>query len=357
MAIAKLADDIKRRGETVYSLGIGDTHFPPPKLMREGLINAITNGKTHYTEAKGIPEFRKSIADYYSSIYHPDEIIVSSGLKEALYVLLLSMNVKKVCVVEPAWLGYQATCTLTGKQYEAVTYHDSDWLEKLGNIDFDVLLICLPNNPDGKIFDAGTLQALKEIVERKGAYIIVDEIYRLYDYRVNPENGAAIFYGMPKAIIANGLSKSHGMTGLRIGFLLTKDSALMTRMVVVQQNLSTCANSIGQFAGIGFVDALGEVESYKNYYKANRDLVVDIIPALKAFLPEGGFYFFFDLKVFGRSNADEFCKDILNNARIGLVPGSAYGSSFNDWVRLSFSVDRDLLKEAVKKLDNYLNEN
>lgn len=354
MSISKMAEALKKKGETVYSLSIGDTHFPPPKLIRNRLINAVQDGKTHYTEAQGVFEFREVISAYYDEIYSPDEIIISSGLKEALYILLLSLAVKKVCVLEPAWLGYQATCVLTGKECISINYYDPNWLSHLKAIDFDAVLICSPNNPDGKIFDRSTALLLKEIIQQKNAYIIIDEIYRIYDYRDEVTNAMKIFYGEDKAIIANGLSKSHAMTGLRIGFLLSTNKALISRMIMVQQNLSTCANSLGQYAGIGFTEALDDVTEYKNYYKQNRDIVIQSIPELKPFLPDGGFYFFFDLKVFKKQDADEFCKKLLIEEKIGLVPGSAYGKSFTDWVRLSFSIDKEQLKKALIKLNRYL---
>jgi aspartate/methionine/tyrosine aminotransferase len=318
------------------------------------MISAIENGKTHYTEAKGLYEFRKKIAEHYNDLFNPDEIIISSGLKEALYVLLLSLDTKTVCVLEPAWLGYQATCILAEKEYKPISLYDDLWIERLAETEFDTLLICSPNNPDGKVFDESTIRVIKSIVEQKDAYLIIDEIYNQYMYIDNISGNVKYLYDYPKVIIANGLSKSHAMTGIRIGYLLTHCSDLMTRMILVQQNLSTCPTSIGQYAGVNFIDALVEVKNFHEYYKINRSIVVEMIPELKQFIPDGGFYYFFDLKKFGRSNGDLFCNEILETEKRALVPGSAYGQSFEDWVRLSFSVEREYLKVALVKLNNFL---
>lgn len=355
MSVAKKAADMSKAGEIVFSLSIGDSHFSPPDIMCKSMISAIENGKTHYTEATGVYEFRKKIAEYYNDLFTPEEIIVSSGLKEALYVLLLSLDAKTICVLEPAWLGYQATCLLAEKKYEPISLYDDLWLRKLAETEFDALLICTPNNPDGKVFEESTIRTIKSIVEKKNAYLIIDEIYNQYIYSDNISENIKNLYDYPKVIIANGLSKSHAMTGIRIGYLLTHCSDLMKRMVLVQQNLSTCPNSIGQYAGIHFIDALVEVSNFREYYKINRSIVVDVIPQLKQFIPDGGFYFFFDLKKFEKSNGDSFCNEILETEKIALVPGSAYGQTFQDWVRLSFSVDREYLKAALIKLNQFLN--
>jgi aspartate/methionine/tyrosine aminotransferase len=354
MAITQIAEEMKRNGKVVYSLSIGDTHFSPPGKIKERLSNAINLGKTHYTEAKGNVELRNIVAKYYDNQYKPEEVIICPGLKEALYILLVSMNINRVCVLEPAWLGYQSSCVLAGKEYVSINTYEHNWLDRLEEAQFDLLLLCTPNNPDGNVFDKETLDRIHEIIEKKKSYLVIDEIYRIYNYFQNNYNPMEVFYKYEKTIIANGLSKSHAMTGLRIGFLLAKDKKLMDKMIIVQQNLSTCANSVGQFGSIGFIDALPEVEKYKEYYKKNKDLVLQIIPQLKSFEPKGGFYYFFDLKIFNICDAQAFCIELLKNQGIALVPGGAYGKGFDSWVRLSFSIDTAILEEALIKLKNYL---
>jgi aspartate/methionine/tyrosine aminotransferase len=158
----------------------------------------------------------------------------------------------------------------------------------------------------------------------------------------------------PKLIIGNGFSKSHAITGFRVGYLLCNDQALKNRMLTMQQNLATCVPASSQYA---LVDAhLADTEIAENaaYYKLNRNLVIDIFPEWEPYKPQGGFYYFIDLQLYGITDAQQFCEKLLYDTGIAVVPGAAYGKGFDSYSRLSFSFDNKLLEEALMKLKNYL---
>lgn len=356
MEIAGIADEIQKKGGKVYSLSIGDTHFPPPELITEKL-SKLSSPYSHYTISQGIAELREEIAGNTADFFNASEVLITPGLKQGLYYALEALDGKRVCVLEPAWLGYKALTVITKKEYLFVNTNDNNWVEKLAAMSFDILIICCPNNPNGKILGDNEIDSIIECAGKNNAWIITDEIYEIYDYRKQSRHKPIKkVYNYEKVIIGNGLSKSHAVTGFRIGYLITRDKALMKKMNIIHQNLGTCTPAISQYLCIGFSNMMQQVIKFKEYYSINREEVINILPGLTPFKPDGGFYYFIDLREFGINNAGEFCKALLENEHVALIPGDAYGSGFSSYVRLSFSVDNVLLREAMQKLAMYINK-
>jgi aspartate/methionine/tyrosine aminotransferase len=146
------------------------------------------------------------------------------------------------------------------------------------------------------------------------------------------------------------------MTGFRIGYMLVKDASVRKSISALNQNTITCTPTISQYISLGFVEALTEVSQFCDYYNENRALVLDVFPEWEPFAPDGGFYFFVNLAEYGIHDSGVFCSDCLKNAHVALVPGSAYGTGFDSWIRLSFSLDREQLRKALEALRNFIFE-
>jgi aspartate/methionine/tyrosine aminotransferase len=344
-----------RSGTKVYSLSVGDTHFSPAFSITDKLENLPKN-YSHYTVGQGIPELREEISLYNKSVFSAHQIIITPGLKQGLYYALMAMDEKKLCVLEPAWLGYKALAQITGKEYVPVNTNGNDWLGKLSEVDFHILLVCSPNNPNGKILDRKTIDEITTIAAKKNAWIITDEIYDLYDFRAEPyDNPIKALHQYERIVVGNGLSKSHAMTGFRIGYIMAMDKMLIQTMNNIHQNLATCAPAISQYLSIGF-SMLSQMNQFRDYYKINRDLVSKLFPQISSFKPDGGFYYFIDLKEFGLLDADKFCKQLLESRFVAVVPGSAYGTGFESFIRLSFSVDHNELEQALPIIKTFIEE-
>lgn len=353
LAITQRAREMQAHGRQVATLSIGDTHFPPPRRIRDALIQGIETGQTHYTSTQGLPELRQAIARYYGRAYRPEEIVVTPGVKQGLFSHLQFADYRRVCALEPAWLGYKALVKMCGMQYEGLSVHEENWLKRLEGLPFDALILCSPNNPDGRNLTREQLSRARDIVGRKGAVILLDEIYRHYLYD-GSEHHAGMLHGDDRTIVLNGFSKSHAITGLRIGFVAAKNPAVIDGVLRSQQTVATCVNSLAQYGLIGFEEAMDEVAANAVYYRRNRDLIVDCFPELAPFRPEGALYYFIDLDVWGQRDGDEFCTRLLDEAGVALVPGSAYGKAFGRWARLSFSVDRDQLELGMTGLRSFV---
>lgn len=352
MEVVRLANELKAAGHKVFPMGAGDTHFAPPAAVAKAIEQSVDNGHTHYLAASGIPALRESISKHDYPAYNASEILVAPGVKQAMYYYMLARNYKRVCVLEPAWLGYKAIAVMTNTEYVAINFKEAGWEDKLQNESFDLLLFGSPNNPDGKVFSQAELDAIDAAVAKNGAEVAIDEIYRVYDFE--QQNDTSRYYGRDNAVIFNGFSKSHAMTGLRIGYMCTKDADLWTACLKMQQNIATCANSVAQFAAVEAPKADAEVAMFSEYYKANRDLIAQIIPEFEPFKPAGAFYYFVDLAQFGIDNTRQWCANLLQEKHVASVPGGAFGDEFESWVRFSFCLDQTLLEEAAHIVKKHL---
>jgi len=353
MEITQIARKHKEKGIKIYTLSIGDTHFNLPESLASGLKN-LPKESSHYGPAQGIAELRALIAGSYEG-YTTDSVIIVPGLKQGFFYALSAIEGKRVAVLEPSWLGYQATCILSGCEYLPVNTYLPDWIETLRVMEFDVLMLCSPNNPDGRILNPMQIQLISDIIREKNAWVILDIIYERYSF--NGVNIRKLFKPIlvyQKTILGNGFSKSHAITGYRLGYLLIKEKSLVKDILKLQQNLATCASSHAQYLLIKNYNP-AEIEDFVNYYRNNRRIVLDIFPEWKPYSPEGGFYFFVDLNIYGIQNAHKFCVDTLENHGIAMVPGSAYGTGFDSFVRISYSLELNELIEALNKLKILLN--
>jgi aspartate/methionine/tyrosine aminotransferase len=332
-------------------LSIGDTHFPPPQAIQNRL-QQLPLAYSHYTDGDGIPELKEVIAGLYPD-YTQSDVVIVPGLKQGLFYLMSALPINNVLIPEPAWLGYHSIVKLSGKSCIPFNLYQPNWLKQLSETSFDAILVCHPNNPDGKLYSNEELTQIRIIAEKNRAWIVTDEIYEAYEYQKGGSIDLA-FEGYDRLIRCNGMSKSHAMTGFRIGYMLVKDESIRKSVSAINQNTITCTPAISQFVSLGFAEALPEVEQFSAYYRENRALVLEIFPEWAPYAPDGGFYFFVNLAGYNIQNAEVFCTDCLKTAHVALVPGNAYGSGFDSWIRLSFSLDREQLRKALMALHKFI---
>lgn len=353
MEVSKLAKKLSSEGKEIVNLSLGDTHFKMSDFLKGKIFEGIELGFTHYDKALGLDVLKNNIADAYKVL--PSNVVVSNGVKNVLYSFLLTQSNKKVGVLEPAWLGYKGICHLTNTNYIPISYKKNNFLKNLEATEFDHLIICSPNNPDGKVFSVKEIDSMMQIIKRKNATLILDEIYKDFIYEGN--HCFEKYYGDKNVITLNGFSKSHAVTGLRVGFGIIHSKSTLDLINRIQQNIFTCSNTVSQYALSFFRENTKVVGEYKSYYEDNRDYVLKELPELYRFKPNGGFYFFFPPSIFGIiENAQEFCKNVLNKIGVALIPGEAYGLGSKEYVRMSFCVDKSELIKGVKKLKTYFRE-
>jgi len=373
IAVSREAARLKAAGVNVVDLGAGEPDFPTPRLVVEAAERAMTAGRTKYAATEGILELRAAIARRLSLLsngraVNADNLVVSNGSKQSLFnaCFCLFGARDKVLVPTPAWTSYPQIVHLTRAMPVEVP-GDAQWSLKVSVEDLDRfydesvkgLILNSPVNPTGAVYTMAELKAIAEWAARKGVWIISDEIYR----RIHYGNGnAPSFLDLPdelleRVVVIDGASKAYSMTGWRIGFALAPRELAQT-MSALQSHTTSGANTIAMWAAVeafGNEAVQADVEQMTAAFRRRRDGLVtwmrNELPGTEFVDPLGAFYLFFRVdELFTRHmpSATEFCRRLITDEGLALVPGEAFGD--DRWVRLSYAASNDALKEGMTRL-------
>ncbi|CVK16297.1 aspartate aminotransferase [Apibacter mensalis] len=371
------ARELKAQGINVISLTLGEPDFEIPEFVRESAIKAIKDGVKSYTPVPGYPELRKAIANKFKRDnnleYQPDQIVVSTGGKQSIINVLLSIinDGDEVIVPAPYWVSYYEMVKLAGGENIVVkTTIDTDFkitpeqLENAITPKTKAFLFSSPCNPSGTVYTKDELYALAKVLEKYPNIIIIsDEIYEYINYEGKHESIAQFPEVFEQTVTINGVSKSYAMTGWRIGYL-GAPKWLSNACDKIQGQMTSGANCIAQMASITAIEANPSVINYMiDGFKKRRELVYNLlleIPGIKVNKPAGAFYFFPDVSFyFGKTiqghkitNSDDFALLLLEKAHVATVGGVCFGNS--NCIRLSYAASEEDLIEALKRIKNTL---
>ena len=352
----------------VISLGVGEPDFVTPWNVRERAIHAIEKGFTSYTSNKGLITLRCEISKFlkhrYDLDYDPEEeILITVGVSEAFDLSLRAIVDRddKILIPEPAYVSYAPITTLCGGRPISInTSPDRNFkitpkdIIKLCDGRTKAMILNYPNNPTGASYSKKELKAISEVILKRDLIMISDEIYcdLTYDFKHTP------FATLPKmkerTIYLNGFSKSYAMTGWRLGYACGPRN-LIAAMTKIHQYTMLCASIISQMAAL---EALkhGEksVQEMKREYKRRREFVISRLNAigLSCHRPEGAFYAFPSIKNTGLSSL-EFSRRLLEKEKVAVVPGTAFGSLGEGYLRISYASNMDKLKEALSRIERF----
>src|SRR5215510_8424757 len=356
--IRKISDRAKPGS---ISLGLGEPDLPTPEVILREAVRVIQEEKSGYTLQAGMPALREHIAgDYPHLNLNLDQVIVTAGSQEALYLILrtLVQEGDEVLIPNPGFIPYAVITKMVGGR--AVRYR----LPARNDFGFDVedfrsklspqtkVVICIsPSNPTGRVLSRDDLRAMADAVSASGsnAFIVSDEIYRELYYTPEPPPSISEFY--PRTIIVSGLSKSVRMTGWRIGWL-AGDEAVMKAALVLHGYTVTCASSISQKAALAAWtdEAAASRAEYRAIFHRRRDHLLSLLRdklGLRCVTPEGAFYTMVDVSKYG---------DEMKVAEAGLehgvvtIPAAAFGDESKGFLRISFCADEQRLSEGVRRL-------
>jgi aspartate/methionine/tyrosine aminotransferase len=356
--IRKISDRAKPGS---ISLGLGEPDLPTPEVIKREAIRVIQEEKSGYTLQAGIPALREKIAgDYAHMNLNIDQVVVTAGSQESLYLILRTLVEEgdEVLMPDPGFIAYPMITKMVGGKeirYRLPASRDfgfdiDDFKKQISSRTKAVICIS-PSNPTGRALSRADLQAMADAVTASGsnAFIISDEIYRELYY--TPERPASISEFYPRTIIVSGLSKSMRMTGWRIGWL-AGDSDVMKAALVLHGYTVTCASSISQKAALAAwtEEAAAARAEYRAIFHRRRDHLIASLRdelGLRAIAPEGAFYTMVDVSRYG---------DELRVAEAGLehgvvtIPAAAFGEESRGFLRVSFCADEERLSEGVKRL-------
>jgi aminotransferase len=349
-------------------LTIGQPDFPTPAHIIEAGKAALDLGKTVYTPNPGLPELRKAASDFlqhkYGLEYNPDnEVIVTAGASQALDITLRTILEEgcEVILPGPLYPGYEPIVRLCGAVPVYVDTTSNGFkltaalLKDKLTVRTRAVVLGYPSNPTGRVLSASELSEIADLLKDKDVFVISDEIYSELIYEGTHCSIASIPHMRDKTIVINGLSKSHSMTGWRIGFTFAP-AYLSKEMVKVHQYNVTCASSISQYAAVeALTNGRDDAEPMKAEYRKRRDYVYDRLKAMgfEADKPEGAFYIFPSIRRFGMSSMD-FSMKLLEQQRVAVVPGDAFSSLGEGYIRISYAYGMDVLEKALDRIDAFL---
>ncbi len=353
----------------VISLGVGEPDFVTPWNIREHAIYALEQGYTSYTSNKGLAELRKDIVKFlkwrYDLEYDWDrEMLITVGVSEAMDLVFRAIlnPGEKVLVHEPCFVAYAPLVKLAGGEpVPLVTCSDEGFkvtpknLEKAYRKGVKAMVLNYPCNPTGTSYTRSELLGIAKFAKKHDLLIISDEVYDelTYDFEHTP---MATLPGMKERVIyLNGFSKSYAMTGFRLGWASGPEK-ILAAMTKIHQYTIMCAPIASQMAAREAIrNGFKNVQAMKREYNRRRNFIVTSLNELgmECHMPQGAFYAFPSVKGLGMSSLD-FAKELLDQQKVALVPGNAFGSQCSDHVRISYASSYDNLREAVARISKYL---
>ncbi|KZK10072.1 pyridoxal phosphate-dependent aminotransferase [Lactococcus cremoris] len=355
----------------IIKLTLGEPDFYTPEHVKQAGIAAIENNQSHYTGMAGLLELRQAASEFLLKKYGlsyaaEDEILVTVGVTEAISSVLLSILVAgdEVLIPAPAYPGYEPLITLAGGSLVEIDTRANDFvltpemldqaiIEREGKV--KAVILNYPANPTGVTYNREQIKALAEVLKKHEVFVIADEVYSELNYTDQPHVSIAE-YAPEQTIVLNGLSKSHAMTGWRIGLIFAARE-LVAQIIKTHQYLVTSASTQSQFAAIealknGADDAL----PMKKEYLKRRDYIIEKMSALgfKIIEPDGAFYIFAKIPADLEQDSFKFAVDFAKENAVAIIPGIAFGQYGEEFVRLSYAASMDVIEQAMVRLTDYV---
>ncbi len=365
--IRKFAQKIEKY-DNVIALTLGQPDFPTPAPIKEAAIHAINQNQTVYTPNAGLPALRHAASNFlkkkYSLSYDPsNEIIVTVGASQALDVTFRTIlnDDCEVILPAPIYPGYAPIIQTCGAKPVFVDTSNSGFkitpelLEEQITEKTRCIVLPYPNNPTGVTLTKEELENLANYLSQKDVFILSDEIYSELTYDT-AHTSIASYPGMrEKTIVINGLSKSHSMTGWRIGFIYAPAYLAQEILKVHQYNVS-CATSISQYAAItALTDCIDSPIEMAKEYKIRRNYMIDRLEkmGLPCIKPEGAFYLFPSIKEFNMPSM-EFALNLVEKHNLAVIPGEAFSEYGDSFIRLSYAYSMKELEIACDRLEEFV---
>lgn len=357
----------------VLRLTLGEPDFTTPDHVKEAAKRAIDQDQSYYTGMSGLLTLRQAASDFvkekYQLDYNPEnEILVTIGATEALSATLTAILEEgdKVLLPAPAYPGYEPIVNLVGAEIVEIDTTDNgfvltpEMLEKAILEQGDKLkavILNYPANPTGITYSREQLEALAAVLRKYDIFVVCDEVYSELTY--TGENHVSLGTMLrDQAIIINGLSKSHAMTGWRLGFIFAPAN-FTAQLIKSHQYLVTAANTMAQHAAVEALTAgKNDAEPMKKEYIKRRDYIIEKMTDLgfEIIKPDGAFYIFAKIPAGYNQDSFAFLKDFAHKKAVAFIPGAAFGQYGEGYVRLSYAASMETIKEAMKRLEEYMKE-
>lgn len=361
--------DVVSEMKGAISLGVGEPDFDTPWHVREEGIYSLEKGRTFYTSNAGLKELKQEIGKYLKRRMHIDydyntEILVTVGGSEAIDIALRAMlnPGEEVLIPQPSYVSYVPCAVLAGGKPVIIELEEKDQfkltkeklLEKI-TPNTKVLILPFPNNPTGAIMEREDLEEIAKVIEEKDIFVISDELYAELTYKGEHVSIAEIPGMRERTVLINGFSKAYAMTGWRIGYAAAPE-IILTQMLKIHQFAIMCAPTTSQYAAVeALKNGDEDIARMKKAYNERRKYLMRAFAELgmDCFEPYGAFYIFPCIKRFGMSS-DEFANRLLQEEKIAIVPGTAFGDSGEGYLRVSYAYSLEDLQKAISRIRRFV---
>ena len=361
--------DIVSEMEDAISLGVGEPDFDTPWHIRDEGIYTLEKGRTFYTSNAGLKELRIEIAKYLDRRFHLqydplNEILITVGGSEGIDNAFRAMidPGDEVLIPQPSYVSYGPCCVLAGGVPVIIELQEKDQfrltpeaLEAAITPKTKILVLPFPNNPTGAVMEKSDLEAIAEVVIKHDLFVLSDEIYAELCYLEEHTSIASLPGMRERTIVINGFSKSHAMTGWRLGYACGP-KVIMDQILKIHQFAIMCAPTNSQYAAVEAMrNGDEDVAMMREQYNQRRRFLVHEFKrmGLQCFEPFGAFYIFPSIKEFGMSS-DEFATRLLQEEKVAVVPGTAFGDCGEGFLRISYAYSLDNLKVALGRLEKFI---
>lgn len=361
--------DIVSEMKDAISLGVGEPDFDTPWHVREEGIYSLEKGRTFYTSNSGLKELRIEICNYLKRsqdlTYDPlKEVIVTVGGSEAIDIGLRAMinPGDEVLIPQPSYVSYEPCAILAGAKPVIINLKAENEfrltaaeLEEAITEKTKILILPFPNNPTGAIMEKSNLEAIAEVVRKHDIFVMSDEIYAELTYKGKHVSIASLPGMQERTILINGFSKAYAMTGWRLGYACGPE-AIIKQMTKIHQFAIMCAPTTSQYAAIeALKNGDADVAMMRESYNQRRRFLINAFKemGLECFEPFGAFYIFPCIKEFGMTS-DEFATRFLEEEKVAVVPGTAFGDCGEGFLRISYAYSLEKLKLAIGKLEHFI---
>ncbi|TYR76655.1 pyridoxal phosphate-dependent aminotransferase [Rossellomorea vietnamensis] len=374
LAITAKAKEMKSQGIDVIGLGAGEPDFNTPDHIMTAATDSMYDGHTKYTPAGGLPQLKEAIINKFKKdqgiSYDPSQVMVTSGAKHGLYTLfqVLLNEGDEVVIPTPYWVSYPEQVKLAGGSPVFIEGKEEneykitpDQLKNAVTDKTKAVIINSPSNPTGMLYSRDELEALGRVCLDHNILIVSDEIYEKLVYGENSHVSIAEISPELKeqTVVINGVSKSHSMTGWRIGYA-AGDARLIKAMTNLASHSTSNPTTTSQHGAIAAYEGTQEpVEDMRKAFQDRLGIVIEKLNAIPGFTcikPQGAFYLFPNVKeaalLTGHESVDDFTKALLEEAKVAVIPGSGFGSPDN--IRLSYATSLDSFEKALERIHSFV---
>lgn len=360
---------LAKQYDDAINFTLGDPDLSTPKPICDAAYKAMMEGKTHYAPNAGIPELRQAICEHVNKTkggqYVPEQCIVTVGAVSAIYLSFMALlnSGDEVIIIAPYWSQYKNMVKLMDCHPVILDKLDDDLnpdieaLEKLITNKTRAIVVNSPNNPSGHVYPKSVLEAIAELATRNNLFIFADEVY---DSLVYDREYCSMVSCCPNdnLLLFNSCSKSFAMTGWRVGYMLGPVDFVKS-VIKLQQNVVASVPTMTQYAALeAFNHASEYIPSVVGVFEKRRRVLIENlknVSKIKFNEPEGTFYAFIDISETGM-NSKEFAFGLLEKEHVAVVPGIAYGDSFDNYVRLAFTQNEQGLLEGTERISCFVNK-